>query len=109
MDMMQMLGAMKDMQANLKATQEGLKNITESAEAGGGIVKATVNGKKELIGLEIDKDILKPEDKEMVQDLVIAAVNKALTNIEEKIKQEMSGKLSGMLPNIPGLDLKNFL
>ncbi|MEN7549200.1 YbaB/EbfC family nucleoid-associated protein [Rapidithrix thailandica] len=104
MDMMKMLGKMKDVQAKLKEAQDNLVNVTASAEAGGGMVKTEVNGKKQIIRLDIDQDLIKPEDKEMLQDLVIAAVNKALEEVEEKAKEAIQESTAGMLPNIPGFN-----
>lgn len=104
-DMMKMMGKMKEVQAKVKEAQENLVNIKTTAESGGGMVKATVNGKKEVISLEIDNDLIKPEDKEMLQDLVIAAINKATQEAEVMAKEEMKKSTEGMLPNIPGMDL----
>lgn len=69
----------------------------------------TVNGHKKLLSLEIDQSIVQPEDREMMQDLVVAAVNKALETIEPKIKEHLKTATQGALPNIPGLDLGSFL
>jgi len=104
-DMMKMMGKMKEVQAKIKEAQENLVNIKTTAESGGGMVKATVNGKKELITLDIDNDLVKPEDKEMLQDLIVAAVNKATQEAEVLAKEEMKKSTDGMLPNIPGMDL----
>ncbi len=104
-----MMGKMKDLQARMKEAQEQLSNITESAESGAGLVRVTINGQKKIIGLEIDNDLIKPEDKEMLQDLVVAAMNKAMENIEPKIKEHLQQSTQGMLPNIPGLDLGNLM
>lgn len=106
---MGLMGKMKDLQSRMKEAQEELVGITETAESGGGMVKATVNGQKTLISLEIDKDLVNPEDKEMLQDLIVAAVNKAFENIEPKIKQHLQKATDGVLPNIPGLDLGGFM
>ena len=108
-DMMQLLGKMKEVQAKLKEAQENLANITETAEAGAGMVKATVNGKKQVIKLEIDNDIINVDDKEMMQDLIIAAINKALQDVEVLARAEIKKNTSGILPNIPGLDLSNIM
>ncbi|MCH7513716.1 MAG: YbaB/EbfC family nucleoid-associated protein [Bacteroidetes bacterium] len=108
-DMMQLLGKMKEVQAKLKEAQENLANITETAEAGAGMVKATVNGKKQVIKLEIDNDIINVDDKEMMQDLIIAAINKALQDVEVLAREEIKKNTSGILPNIPGLDLSNIM
>ncbi len=104
-----MMGKMKDLQARMKEAQEQLSTLTETAESGAGLVRVTINGQKKIIGLEIDNDLIKPEDKEMLQDLVVAAVNKAMENIEPKIKEHLQKSTQGMLPNIPGLDLGNLM
>jgi len=109
MDFTGMLGKMKDLQARMKEAQEQLSNITESAESGAGMVRVTINGQKKIIQLEIDNDLIKPEDKEMLQDLVVAAMNKAMEKIEPKIKEHLQQSTQGLLPNIPGLDLGNLM
>lgn len=108
-DMMGMLGKIKDMQAKIKEAQEKLVHVQASAEAGAGMVKATVNGQKQVVKLEIDPDMMKPADKEMLQDLVIAAINKALLEADEKAKEEMKKTTQGIIPNIPGLDLSGLM
>lgn len=108
-DMMGMMGKMKDLQARMKEAQEQLGGITESAESGAGLVRVTVNGQKKVVGLEIDNDLIKPEDKEMLQDLLVAAINKAMENIEPKIKDHLQKSTEGLLPNIPGMDLGNLM
>ena len=108
-DMMGLMGKMKDLQSKMKEAQDQLANIVETAESGGGMVKATVNGQKSLIGLDIDKDLVNPEDKEMLQDLIVAAVNKAFEQVEPKIKEHLQKATDGVLPNIPGLDLGGFM
>jgi nucleoid-associated protein EbfC len=104
-DMMNMLGKVKDIQAKMKEAQESLGSIIETGEAGAGMVRATVNGKKQLLKIEIDEDLIKPEDREVIQDLVVAATNKAMENIEDKIKEHLQKATQGVLPNIPGMDL----
>jgi hypothetical protein len=108
-DMMGLMGKMKDLQSRMKEAQDQLVTITQTAESGGGMVKATVNGQKVVIGLDIDKDLVNPNDKEMLQDLIVAAVNKALDSIEPKIKEHLQKATDGVLPNIPGLDLGSFM
>jgi len=63
--------------------------------------------KKQIVNLEIDDDLVKPEDKEMLQDLVIAAVNKAMETIEVRVKEELKKSTEGFMPNIPGMDFGN--
>jgi nucleoid-associated protein EbfC len=108
-DMMNMLGKVKEVQAKLKKAKENLVNITVTSESGAGMVKATINGERKIIKLDIDPDIIKSDDKDMLQDLIVAAVNKGMEDIEEKIKEELKKSTEGMLPNIPGLDLGNLL
>jgi len=106
---MGMLGKVKEFQAKMKEAQESLGQLSESAEAGAGMVKVTINGRKQVTSLTIDPDLMKPEDAEVVQDLIIAAVNRAMENIEEKIKTRIQESTEGVLPNIPGLDLSKFM
>jgi DNA-binding YbaB/EbfC family protein len=108
-DMMKMMGKMKEVQTRLKEAQDNLVNVTASGESGGGMVKATVNGKRQLIALDIDPSILKSEDKAVVQDLIVAAVNKAAEEAEVKAKEELKKSTEGLIPNIPGLDLTGMM
>lgn len=109
MDMMKMLGKVKEVQAKMKEAQENLGHITTTGEAGAGMVVATVNGKKELINLDIDESLFTPDDKDMLKDLIIAAVNKAIAAVEVLAKEEMKKSTEGMIPNIPGFDLSSML
>ena len=106
-DMMNMFGKVKEMQENLQKAKENLHNITAEGEAGAGMVKAKVNGHFKLVKLEIDSSLIKPEDQEMLQDLCVAAVNKAIDSVTEKSKEEMKKATEGVMPNIPGLDLNS--
>ncbi len=96
---------MKEVQARLKEAQDKLVTLRVHGESGGGMVKATVNGRKQLIALDIDTSLMKAEDKAIVQDLVIAAVNKASEEAEVAYKEALQKSTEGLLPNIPGLDL----
>ena len=104
-DMMKMMGKMKEVQTKLKEAQDRLGDITVVGEAGAGMVKATANGKRQLVKLEIDKDLVKPEDFDMMADLIVAATNKALEEAEVVAKEEIRKSTEGVMPNIPGLDL----
>ena len=106
--MMGMLGKMKEVQAKLKEAQDNLQHITVTAESGAGLVKATVNGQRKLLKVEIDDSILNTNDRDMVNDLVVAAVNNAMMTAGERAQEEMKKHTEGLLPNIPGLDLGNF-
>jgi len=109
LDMMKMMGKVKEMQARLKEAQDNLDKITASGEAGAGMVKATVNGKKKLISVEIDPTIMSSNDRVLVQYLVVAAVNKALEDVEVKAKEELRKSTEGILPNIPGMDFSGMM
>ena len=104
MDMANMFGKMREMQTKLKEVQDNLDNITAEGESGGGMVKATVNGRKKVLSVSIEESLMNSEDREMVQDLVVAAINTALQNVEAKSSEEIKKTTEGMMPNIPGLD-----
>jgi len=91
----------QQLQAKMQALQEELGRRTVAAQAGGGMVEAVVNGKQELLALKIDPEVANPDDVDMLQDLILAAVNEALNRSREMVAQEMS-KLTGGL-GIPGL------
>jgi len=108
-DLMKMMGKMKEVQARLKEAQDNLAFLKINAESGGGMVKATVNGKRQLISLDIDESILKASDKVLIQDLVIAAVNKANDEAETQAREQLKKSTDGLLPNIPGMDLSSLM
>jgi len=91
----------QQMQAKIARMQQELETKEVEATAGGGMVTARVNGKQELLSLTIEKTVVDPEDVEMLQDLVLAAVNEAIKQSQEMIKEEM-GKVTGGM-NIPGI------
>jgi DNA-binding YbaB/EbfC family protein len=107
-DMMGMMGKVKELQDKMQQAQSQLEHITATGEAGGGLVKAIANGHRHLVKLDIDPSLLTPEDREMLPDLVVAATNKALDAVAELARQELQRQTSGLLPNLPGLDLSNF-
>lgn len=100
-----MLGNMmreaQKMQAEMAKVQEEAKARTVEATSGGGMVTVVANGAGELISIKIEKDVVDPEDIEMLQDLVLAASNEAIRRAQEMVNQEMS-KLAGGL-QIPGM------
>ncbi len=106
MDMGNMLKQVQKMQADMAKVQDQLGNKTVTEESGGGMVKATVNGKKELVSLNIDENVIKDNDKEMLEDLVVAAVNKALDAAGKMAENEMQNVTKGMLP--PGMNIPGF-
>lgn len=96
-----MMKQMQKMQKQMEEMQKQLEETEVEASAGGGAVTCKVNGKKEVLSIKIDQSVVDPEDIEMLEDLVLAAVNEALRKAEEMMAKEM-GKLTGGL-NIPGL------
>lgn len=97
----QLMKQAKDMQARMAQIQEELEKRQYEASSGGGMVVATVNGRQELLALRIEKEVVKPEDIGMLQDLIISAVNQALRNSQESAREEMSKITGGM--SLPGL------
>lgn len=89
------------MQARLQTVQAELAQKTAEGSAGGGMVTAVANGKNEILSIQINKEVVNPEDVEMLQDLVLAATNQALKNIQT-IANEAMGKVTGGL-NLPGM------
>ena len=106
-DMFSMMNKLKEVQGKVKEAQDSLQFITVTAEAGAGLVKAKVNGQKKVISIDIDDSLLNKDDKEMVSDLVVADINKAMDEAGEKAKDELKRQTEGLIPNIPGLDLNN--
>ena len=101
MNMQAMMKQAQKMQQDMQRMQAELEEKEYSAQAGGGVVEAVVTGKRVLKSLTVDPEAVDPEDVEMLQDLVISAVNEALRNVEAKTAEEMD-KVTGGL-NIPGL------
>ncbi len=94
------------MQQEMQQAQEELARETVTASAGGGAVKATMTGNLELVELQIDPEVLDPEDVEMLQDMVLAAVNEALTSSQEMASKRLGGITGGLGDlglNLPGL------
>ena len=99
--MQKQLQQMQAMQRQMEALQAEIEEKEVQTTAGGGAVSVTVNGKKEIVKLEIKPDVVDPDDVEMLQDLILVAVNEGLRQIDEISNSEMS-KLTGGL-GIPGL------
>jgi nucleoid-associated protein EbfC len=93
----------KKMQERIGQLQQELEMRTIEAQAGGGMVKVMVNGKFEIVSLKIEKDVVNPEDVEMLQDLIAAAVNEGIRKAQEMASEEMA-KITGGL-NIPGMGM----
>jgi len=106
-NMADMFGKFSELQGKIEEAQKELEKLEVTAEAGGGMVKVTANGKRKIISIELDKDVIDPEDAEMLEDLVVAGVNKALEKAEEAAQEKMQDTYKNMLPGggIPGMDL----
>ena len=100
-DMGSLMNLAQKLQGDVTKMQDNLANMTCEGSVGGGMVTATVNGRYERVDLKIEKDVVDPNDMDMLRDLIIAGVNQAMTNMRAKAQEEMS-KLTGGL-NIPGM------
>ena len=92
---------MQQVQQMQEQMQRRMTELQVEGSAGGGMVKATMNGHKELLGVTIEKDAVDPNDVEMLQDLVVAAVNEASRKVDEAMQSQLGAMTGGM--KIPGL------
>ena len=93
------------LQADMERVQNELGNKTVSAESGGGMVRAVANGKKEIVSINVESEVINSGDKEMLEDLIVAAVNKALDAAGKMAEDELGNVTKGVIPpgfNIPG-------
>lgn len=103
-DMQNMLQQAQKMQEEMEKVRAEVNQKTVTAEAGGGMVSVTMTGANEVKSVKIAKEAIDTEDVEMLEDLIVAAMNKAVKETSDMVNQEM-GKMSNMLPNIPGFNL----
>ena len=103
-DMAKMMKAAQDMQAKMAQLQEDMDSITVEGQSGAGLVKATATAKGELTGLDIDPSIFSAEEKEVVEDLILAAIKDAQSKAQERAQEEMS-KIAGDMGLPPGMKL----
>lgn len=103
MNMADMFGRVMDMQQKMAEAQQALEAKSVTAEAGGGMVKVTANGAQRVTAIEIEKDVVNPDDMEILEDLIIAGVNKALDEAAKLAREEMQKTAGSFLP--PGFDL----
>jgi len=89
------------LQTKMLKLQEELADKTVETTSGGGMVKVVANGKQQIVSIEIEKEVVDPDDVDMLQDLILAAVNDALTKSQDMVSSEMSKLTGGM--NVPGM------
>jgi len=99
----QLFKEMQKIQKKLEETQKQLEEKTVTVQVGGGMVSVTANGKQEIISIQIEDELVNPEEKEMLEDLIIAGVNEALKRAKEMVEEEIA-KITGGL-KFPGLNL----
>ena len=106
MDFSKILGQAQELQKKIKEAQGNIQHIRVEGESGAGLVKAMVNGNKQVLSLDIDESLMSADKKKVIEDLSIAAINNALTKVEPLVQEEIK-KHTGGIPNIPGFDLSN--
>lgn len=106
-DFMSIMNKVKEAQGKIKEAQAKLVHLKADGEAGAGMVKVVVNGNRKVVSIEMDDSLVNVADKEMLGDLIVAATNKAMEEIDVKIKEELKSATDGMMPNIPGMDFGN--
>ncbi len=102
-NMQQLFKQAQQMQEKMKEMQDKMADQTEEGSAGAGLVKVTVNGHGHMKAINIDKSLMDPEEKDMLEDLIIAAFNDAREKAEKKSSEAMSSMTGGL--NIPGMKL----
>jgi DNA-binding YbaB/EbfC family protein len=103
-NMGQIMKQAQQFQSKIAKLQEELGDQTVEASSGGGMVTVIANGRQEIVSIEIDQEVIDPNDSEMLQDLIMAAVNDALSRAKEMVNEEMGKLTKGMnIPGVPGL------
>jgi nucleoid-associated protein EbfC len=105
-NMQQIMKQAQKMQEQMDKVQAELENKSVTAEAGGGMVKVIANGKQRVLKIEVEKEVINPDDKEMLEDLMLAAVNQALEKASALAAEDMQKVTGGMMP--PGLKMPGF-
>ncbi|MDT8325056.1 MAG: YbaB/EbfC family nucleoid-associated protein [Bacteroidota bacterium] len=107
LNMQDMMARVQELQNRMAEAQQKLRELETTAEVGGGMVRVTMNGKQEVRKISIEKSVVTPDDVELLEDLILSAVNKAIDQSQKMAKEEMGSATAGLMPNIPGLDLGN--
>ena len=103
-NMGQLMKQAQQLQTKMAKLQEELGEQTVEASAGGGMVNVTVNGRQEIVSIHIEREVIDPEDAEMLQDLILAAVNDGMTRAKNMVNDEMGKLTKGLnIPGIPGI------
>ncbi len=100
-NMANMMKQAQKLQSKMMKLQEEMAEKTVESASGGGMVKVVANGRQKIVSVSVEKEVVDPEDVDMLQDLILAAVNDALTKSQEMVSAEMSKLTGGM--NIPGM------
>lgn len=103
-DLMGMMGKVREMQARMEKVQQELDSTEIDGRSGGGLVAVTLSGKGDMRRIKIDPSLLKPEDVEILEDLILAACHEAKRKVEAELQQKM-GEVTGGLPMPPGMKL----
>lgn len=100
-----LMGKLKEMQAEMERARQRLDEVTITAESGGGLVVVTANGNRKVLKVFVDPVLINGNDKEIMEDLIAAAMNKAMDAAENVAREEIGKVSKDFMPNIPGLDL----
>ncbi|MBR9979217.1 MAG: YbaB/EbfC family nucleoid-associated protein [Bacteroidetes bacterium] len=107
LNLQDMMAKVQELQGRVSEVQAKLGELETTAEVGGGMVSVTMNGRQEVRKITLEKSVVTPEDIELLEDLILSAVNKAIDQSKAMAQEEMGKATSGMIPNIPGLNLGN--
>ena len=97
-----LLGQFQKVQEKMEKAQEGLVNIEVEGTSGGGMITVTANAKQELLRIKIDPEVVDVNEIDMLEDLIIAAVNQALEKAQQAASEHLQKEAGGMIPNLPG-------